>query len=141
MKKLYFTLYLVCISLITNAQEPFSKLYEYFLGIYGGMTVSKVIQARNGDFIVSGVVSVGNVGMTNYVILVTDASGNLKWLKEIDTPDYWSPSYESDVIQTQDNGFLFCGNDPYGRGGVLVKYDPDWNISWNKTYQTELSLS
>lgn len=141
MKKIFLILVMAVISISLHAQEPFSKSYKYIFGPYGGVWVQKVIQAGSGDYLISGVILVGNVGMTNYVLLMTDRYGNLKWMKEIDTPDWWALSNESDIIQTKDNGFLFSGNSPLANSGILIKYDSSWKKVWEKGFTNSYMIN
>lgn len=91
-----------------------------------------ITSTRNGDFVVSGATagSAGAVYLAKF-----SSSGELIWNKTWGGAGY---DEANRVIETSDGGYLVAGRtESYGAGlsdGVLLRYDTDGNLLWNKVY-------
>jgi gliding motility-associated-like protein len=67
--------------------------------------------------------------VNNYQIIRLDASGNIKWAKELDN----NPDFGIDNINTIKGGYLLSGYFPGSASKtVLIKIDDNGNILWSK---------
>ena len=102
---------------------------------YSESVLQSLIQTGDGGYALAGYTGSSGVGMDDFWLVKTDASGNMLWNKTYGgTGDDMARS----VIQTGDGGYALVGwTDSFGAGGDdfwLVKTDASGNMLWNKTY-------
>ena len=108
---------------------------------------SGIRQTQDDGFIVYGysdstdIEGLPNKGGTDAIIVKYDKDGNLLWQK-----NWGGNSYDkfSEILQTQDGGFIVCGysesTDIEGlpnkgeSNAIIVKYDKDGNLLWQKNW-------
>ena len=100
-----------------------------------------VIQCRDGNFIVGGMVTGVGAGLIDGFLAKIDANGDTLWSRT-----YGGPGNEwfYHILQTPDGGYLAAGySDGFGLGVIdtirniyLVKTDSSGNLQWSKTYGT-----
>jgi len=104
---------------------------------YGGSgfdCTNALIQMSDGGYAIAGRTT-SSTGNQDFLLIRTDASGNMLWSKA-----YGGPSEDgaSDMVGTADGGFAIVGYTySYGAGGMdawLVKIDSNGNMLWDKTY-------
>jgi hypothetical protein len=94
-----------------------------------------VQQTNDGGFIMAGWTNSFGSGGWDFLLIKTDASGNIQWAK---TYEGEGDELAYSVQQTSDGGFLVTGyTSSFGSGGwdfLLIKTDASGNIQWAKTY-------
>ncbi|MEQ8472292.1 MAG: DUF4493 domain-containing protein [Marinoscillum sp.] len=122
-----------------------------FIDVFGGSGIDVgvcLIETADEGFIIGGQSNSSdgdittNNGSNDWVIIKTDASGNIQW-----SNTYGSTFSEelNRVIPTQDGGYIASGTAGGGTGDVstfyggiddfwVVKFDGAGNIEWEKTY-------
>lgn len=112
---------------ITRVQPP-------FMLAWGGTDADYIssIVTTDGD----GIIAVGQTA-NDTVILKYSSDGSLQWGKTLDTT---SVDYANAVAKTNDGGFVAVGTTNLNQGGVyhilVLKYDSDGTLQWNKTWST-----
>lgn len=101
---------------------------------FGGFTYDygySVCTAPDGGIVLAGYTSSFGAGSDDFLVLKTDASGNLLWARTIGGPSY-DDAYS--VIPTLDGGFLVVGyTGSYGAGqadAFVVKLTSAGGVSW-----------
>lgn len=141
--KILLSTLLTTLYIFANAQGGFKK--KYFLQNAYMSNCREVIEAPNGNFILSGIVN-DSSGTVKLTILGADAQGNLLWQK-----DYTNPNFEyidNDLhlrapILKDGNYFYhaLCARISGGRQiGILIKFDFNGDTIWQKTYRDVDSL-
>jgi hypothetical protein len=122
----------VIIALQNNAfgQVSFSKTYG---GAKSDWTFSAQ-QTSDGGFIMAGGSTSFGAGNDDFLLIKTDASGNVQWAKTYGGAESeWAYSAQ----QTRDGGFIMAGyTTSFGATSdfILIKTDTNGNIQWAKTY-------
>ena len=105
---------------------------------YGGIDREEAhwgIQTSDGGYALVGLTTSATAGSFDFLLLKTDAAGNMLWSKTyggIDNDQGFC------VIQTSDGGYAMTGNtNSFGAGQSdfwLVKTNAIGNVQWDKTY-------
>jgi uncharacterized delta-60 repeat protein len=105
---------------------------------YGGTGddwVYSVQQTSDGGYIVAGWTDSFGTGGYDFILIKTDANGNIIWAKTYGGTN-WDFAYS--VQQTSDGGYIVAGyTNSFGAGSYdifLIKTDANGNIQWAKTY-------
>ena len=98
-----------------------------------GDTCYKVIQARNGDYLLAGVYRNRFQGCSfeRMCLIRLDNKGDINWIQRYEV----SGVRANTVVQTQDDGFILAGN----RTGPYLSYikvDADGELVWQHDYRT-----
>jgi len=95
----------------------------------------KVLQTRDGGYILVSSSSRENPGDSDIVLIKTDANGNSQWVQ------YYGGDYDevaASVVQTVDGGYVIAGKTlSFGAGSSdfwLIKTDAYGNMEWDKTF-------
>jgi hypothetical protein len=114
-----------------NGNVQWAKTYG---GTYWDEAYS-VQQTSDGGYIVAGGTASFGAGLSDIILIKTDASGNVQWAKT-----YGGTNLDSafSVQQTSDGGYIVAGwTYSFGAGLddiFLIKTDANGNIIWAKTY-------
>jgi hypothetical protein len=109
----------------------FAKTY----GVTGSDYAYSVQQTSDGGYIVAGGTASFGAGSVDFLLIKTDANGNIIWVKT-----YGGISYDNarSVQQTSDGGYIVAGlTSSFGAGNWdvwLIKTDANGNLQWAKTY-------
>jgi hypothetical protein len=105
---------------------------------YGGTDrdwAYSVQQTSDSGYIVAGTTLSFGAGWHDFLLIKTDANGNLQWAKTYGGTYY---EFASSVQQTSDGGYIVAGwTNTFGAGGsdaFLIKTDANGNVIWAKTY-------
>ena len=104
---------------------------------YGGGSSDygySVTQTTDGGYIVAGYTNSFGAGLSDVLLVKTDANGDISWAK---TYGGSSSDYGYSVIQTSDGGYIVAGyTESYGLAGdvYLVKTDSNGNHQWSRTF-------
>jgi hypothetical protein len=100
----------------------------------GNIIIGTASHSNNGDFN-------QNLGGLDVWVLKYNSQGDLLWKKQFGGS---ASDYITDIIATNDGGYLFAGNTDSTDGGInqnygesdfwVVKLDADGNIQWQNTY-------
>ena len=106
-----------------------------------------VLQTQDGGFIVYGyswstdIEGLPNKGVYDAIIVKYDKDGNMLWQKNWGGNSWEEFNY---ILQTQDGGFIVYGYsrstdieglpNKGGRDAIIVKYDKDGNMLWQKSW-------
>lgn len=106
-----------------------------------GSTVStesamEAIQTSDGGYAVVGFTASIESGKYDVVLLKYTSTGTLSWSRA------WGTASGADdlcysIVQTSDNGYVMTGRTNTGvstRQGLLIKFDVNGNLVWNKTW-------
>jgi hypothetical protein len=102
---------------------------------FDGASVSSVIQAQDGGFVVAGH---GDqpVSGTEGRLVKTDSNGNVQWSKTYGVES--EIMFVRSVMETGDGGYALAGSTTYldagGGDALLLKVDSSGNVQWEKTY-------
>src|SRR6185312_10237460 len=95
---------------------------------------NKIIETKNGEFLIAGQTDKYGLGGGDAYINKLDSKGGLKWSTAIGGTKY---EWAADIIETSDNKYLAVGTtDSYGAGTenvYVIKLDTNGNIIWTKT--------
>jgi hypothetical protein len=128
---------LLSVSLVAIFTE-YAYAQVRFARTYGGTSVdgaSSVQQTSDGGYIVAGWTSSFGAGNLDFLLIKTDAFGNVQWAKT-----YGGANYDSaySVRQTSDGGYIVAGTTRSFSAGLtdllLIKTDAFGNVQWAKTY-------
>lgn len=117
---------------------------------YGGSSFDHAmsgIKTSDGNYVTIGITESTDQDISNALggediwVIKTDSEGTLLWEKSYGGSDY---DRAFDIIQTDDNGFIFVGstwsddgdfsNNKGGSDLLAVKIDSDGVVEWSKTY-------
>jgi hypothetical protein len=123
---------LQAIKLSSNGNIEWAKTYGTLYEDFG----SSCMMASDGNYILAGALDISGSYDIRPTLIKIDTLGNIIWAK------YFSGYLEDwgrDLIETMDGGFLLSGDTrSYGLAGsqdiVLIKTDPNGNVSWAKAY-------
>ena len=106
--------------------------------VYGGTNKDlaySIQQTNDGGFIIAGGTWSFGAGDGDFLLIKTDASGNIQWAK---TYGGSREDFASSVQKTSDGGFIVTGRSwSFGAGSgdfLLIKTDASGNVQWAKTY-------
>ena len=106
--------------------------------IYGGVALERgnsILQTADGGYIFTGYTHSFGAGDADFIVVKTDASGNVMWNKNYGGAGF---DYATKIEITFDGNFVIFGiTASFGSGNrcsVLLKIDPLGNILWYKTY-------
>ena len=117
----------------------------------GNMLWSKTFGGSQEDYFMGviatsdgGYLAAGSTNATGYLtfdgdawIVKTDANGNIQWQKKY--PNSGGSGFINSIIQTSEGGYAFIGDAPWTPGlsnWMIVKTDPNGNITWQKKFGT-----
>jgi hypothetical protein len=110
-------------------------LWDKTWGGTGSEYSNSVIQSIDGGYVVTGQTDSYGSGLYDMLTVKYDSSGNLLWNKT------WGGTGSDSalsIVESIDGGYVATGQTAsYGAGGsdlILVKYDSDGNLLWNKTW-------
>lgn len=92
-------------------------------------------QTNDGGFIIFGTIT--KTQTVTPSLIKTDRLGNHLWTKVINNNNTFYNSILTDMTQTLDGGYIFCGNKGVAASNTdanLVKTDSMGNIQWQQTY-------
>jgi hypothetical protein len=105
-----------------------------YRGTYDDASLSAQ-QTSDGGYIMAGWTNSSGWGGFNFLLIKTDANGNIQWAKAYGGM-YWDEA--TSVRQTSDGGYIVVGYTySFGTGGLdalLIKTDANGNVQWAKTY-------
>lgn len=90
-----------------------------------------VIQAANGNFILTGVTQAASEAMSRIFLLEVSANGDTVWLQT------YGEGFGYDVAQTSDGGYILAGshfNDFPNRNAYLLRTDANGVVIWEKSH-------
>ncbi|HYV90837.1 MAG TPA: T9SS type A sorting domain-containing protein [Chitinophagales bacterium] len=136
MKKFLFSFPALCISVLSFAQYPLVKQWDYRFGGNGQDQLYTLIQTNDGGYLLGGScrsdstfdVSQPNRGGSDFWIVKTDGDGMKQWDRR------YGGSGDEVILATlknSDGGYLLVGSSTSGIGGE--KTEPNWDLS-NYTY-------
>jgi hypothetical protein len=125
----------------TQTSNPTSNLQVEWQRYLPGIQAQYVIQTSDGGFLVLGhnaTINPDAQSFTNPTSLVvkTDSSGNLVWVKTFSTQTEIAAAMPTEVIEVSD-GYVFSGNPIWGRGVFIFKTSFDGDLVWSKIYGHE----
>jgi protein involved in ribonucleotide reduction len=105
---------------------------------YGGTgndVASALVQTTDGGYALAGTTDSFGAGSDDFLLVKTDASGNMQWNK---TYGGTGNDVASALVQTSDGGYALAGStNSFGVGSddfLLVKTDSSGNMQWNRPY-------
>jgi hypothetical protein len=105
-----------------------------YRGTYDDASLSAQ-QTSDGGYIMAGWTNSSGWGGFNFLLIKTDANGNIQWAKAYGGI-YWDEA--TSVRQTSDGGYIVVGwTYSFGTGSqdvLLIKTDANGNVQWAKTY-------
>jgi hypothetical protein len=137
-----FTIKTGLISIITLAFSTFTVksqvTFEITIPSLNKQTGEDIIQTHDGSYAVIGLQggAFHQWPMDHFLFYKLDQTGSV--VKMTLFADGFDASWGSEIIQTEDNGFIACGsgngllNEPY-----LVKYNPVGDTNWTKVINQE----
>jgi hypothetical protein len=109
-----------------------------FAKTYGGTGyegASSVQRTSDGGYILAGYTYSFGAGLSDIILIKTDANWNISWAKTYGGTDY---DRAFSVEQTSDGGYIVAGRtSSFGAGDYdifLIKTDANGNVQWAKTY-------
>ena len=149
MNKYLSLFFFLCIAEINYAQAP-EIIWQNTLGGDNSDDLRSFIQTADGGFLFGGTSDSGlsgdktevSMGINDYWIVKTDASGNIEWDNTIGGS---SEDILTCIIQTSDGGFMLGGRSLSDISGDkttanngsfdywIVKTDSSGNVEWDKT--------
>jgi hypothetical protein len=108
--------------------------WDTTFGGFGDDVANSLIQASDGGFLLAGNTRSYGAGMSDMLLVKTNANGQQQWYKPFGGP---ADDRANSMIQTVDGGFLLAGN-TYSYGAEdgdmwLVKTDVNGQHEWNTT--------
>ena len=97
---------------------------------YGEEEGYSIRQTSDGGYIIGGLAYVCDGYTENFVLIKTDAAGNVQWNKSYG--DFGS-GYNYDVLPTNDGGYMLAGT-AYRNGILCIKTNKNGETLWCKEY-------
>ncbi|OFY86782.1 MAG: hypothetical protein A3F72_04335 [Bacteroidetes bacterium RIFCSPLOWO2_12_FULL_35_15] len=128
MKKNYLLIFLIFLSLFTNAQVAFHKTY----GGLGGDYADDIVETTNGDYVSIGQTNSFGAGGWDVYLVKTNRDGVILWTKTFGGVDW---DFGQCVRETSDGGYILSGyTQSFGSDVFLIKTDSNGIFLWSKTY-------
>ncbi len=108
---------------------------------YGGArsdSASSLVVTSDGGFALAGDTFLINSSDPDFLLIKTDAYGNMEWNQTYDS--WWD--HASSVVETSDGGYVIAGfaGSYFGIGDFwLVKTDGNGNMEWDKKHDQSLN--
>jgi hypothetical protein len=140
MKTTFFLLSILVVAVGALAQPP-DTLWTRTYGGMGGDIGNDVIQTNDGNFVVTGSISIIGTQPPSHpdvYLSKVDSAGNVIWQRNFGGI-YLDFGYS--VQQTTDNGFIIAGytirdNVTNNEDAILIKTDADGNLVWERRFGT-----
>jgi len=126
--------------ILIKVDEMFDTVWTKSIGsddIYDNSITKGILtkEINNNCYLTVGMSNAFGAGGYDTFIVKTDFGGNIIWTKTIGSD---KNEYIRDFIQTDDNGFIFCGIIDYvldaGNGIFLTKLDSLGNLKWTRVF-------
>jgi len=112
-----------------------NKLWERLLGGNESDYGNKLIQSRDGSYVLVGYTRSKGMGSNDVWLVKMDKNGNTIWDKTYGGAE---SDYGSDLVETSDGGFAIAGytytNSQGSADGYLVRTDVNGNLVWEKRW-------
>ena len=142
-QKLSIYLWIIIASLIFNGNLFGQTTFQKTFGHLNGNQANTVIVTNSGGYAIAGWYDVDGLFTAEFYLIVTDSNADTLWAKtygeKVDTTVNLlngSGNEGFNVIQTNDNGFLFVGERHAFAGGqsdvFAVKIDETGGLQWVK---------
>jgi hypothetical protein len=132
MKKISLVIILLSITSSLFSQTKFNK---YFSSAQSLGILYRVIQTTDGGYAAIGHITDMSSFNDDFLIVKTDADGNLLWMKKIATPG--SDDF-TDIIETSGGGLAVVGSifntSTFLSQAIVVQFMSDGTKQWSKTY-------
>lgn len=130
--KLLLTLFLLLFLTTAHAQQFFQER----VGGAGSESARAMVKTSDGGFVLAGsTYSYGQDSGDVYVVKMHN-NGTIQWTKTIGGPSY---DAASDIIQTNDDGYIITGRTGYWEFGIyVVKLNGSGNLQWSNKINSGL---